>query len=111
MCCHDLGDADPWCGGGPQAVTNPENTLYAVKRLIGRKFTDKEVQSVKKLVPYKIIKADNSEDAWVEAGGKRLSPSQVGQAGRQPAMAGDHARSLKPRGGTVVSRGAARRPC
>lgn len=61
-----------------QAVTNPENTLYAVKRLIGRKFTDKEVQNVKKLVPYKIIKADSSEDAWVEAGGKRLSPSQVG---------------------------------
>jgi len=61
-----------------QAVTNPENTLYAVKRLIGRKFTDKEVQGVKKLVPYKIIKADTSDDAWVEAGGKRLSPSQVG---------------------------------
>lgn len=58
-------------------MTNPENTLSAVKRLIGRKFTDKEVQSVKNLVPYKIIKADNSEDAWVEAGGKRLSPSQV----------------------------------
>ena len=61
-----------------QAVTNPENTLYAVKRLIGRKFGDKEVQNVMKLVPYKICKADNSEDAWVEAGGKRLSPSQVG---------------------------------
>jgi len=61
-----------------QAVTNPENTLYAVKRLIGRKVTDKEVQNVKKLVPYKIIKADSSDDAWVEAGGKKLSPSQVG---------------------------------
>jgi molecular chaperone DnaK len=60
-----------------QAVTNPENTLYAVKRLIGRKYTDKEVQNVSKLVPYKIVKADSSDDAWVEAGGKRLSPSQV----------------------------------
>lgn len=85
-----VGDADPWCGGGPQAVTNPENTLYAVKRLIGRKFTDKEVQSVKKLVPYKIIKADNSEDAWVEAGGKRLSPSQVGPAGSLSWLATTH---------------------
>ena len=61
-----------------QAVTNPHDTLYAVKRLIGRKFTDKEVQNVSKLVPYKIVKADSSDDAWVEAGGKRLSPSQVG---------------------------------
>lgn len=59
-------------------MTNPENTLYAVKRLIGRKVGDKEVQNVKKLVPYKIIKADSSDDAWVEAGDKKLSPSQVG---------------------------------
>lgn len=59
-------------------MTNPENTLYAVKRLIGRKVGDKEVQNVKKLVPYKIIKADSSDDAWVEAGEKKLSPSQVG---------------------------------
>jgi len=61
-----------------QAVTNPENTLYATKRLIGRRFTDNEVNQVKKLVSYKIVKADGRDDAWVEAGGKKLSPSQVG---------------------------------
>ncbi len=61
-----------------QAVTNPHNTLYAVKRLIGRKYGDAAVQNVSKLVPYKVVKADTSDDAWVEAGGKRLSPSQVG---------------------------------
>jgi len=61
-----------------QAVTNPLNTLYATKRLIGRKFGDKEVSDVQKLVPYEILKADNSSDAWVQAGGKKYSPSQVG---------------------------------
>lgn len=61
-----------------QAVTNPENTLYATKRLIGRKYNDKEVQGLTKLVPYKITKADSSEDAWVEAQGKKYSPSQIG---------------------------------
>ena len=61
-----------------QAVTNPENTLYAVKRLIGRKFADKEVKDISKLVPYEIVKAENGPDAWVEAGGKKYSPSQVG---------------------------------
>jgi len=61
-----------------QAVTNPLNTLYATKRLIGRKFGDKEVNEVMKLVPYEICKADNSSDAWVKAGGKKYSPSQVG---------------------------------
>jgi molecular chaperone DnaK len=59
-----------------QSVTNPENTLFAIKRLIGRKFDEKEVQKDISLVPYKIIKADNG-DAWVEANGKKLSPPEV----------------------------------
>ncbi len=59
-----------------QAVTNPENTLFAIKRLIGRRNDDKAVAKDKKLVPYKIVKADNG-DAWVEAHGEKYSPSQV----------------------------------
>ena len=59
-----------------QAVTNPENTLFAIKRLIGRNHTDPMVEMDKDLVPYKIVKADNG-DAWVEAHGKNYSPSQV----------------------------------
>ena len=61
-----------------QAVTNAENTLYAVKRLIGRSFDDKEIKEVQNLVPYSIVKAPNSTDAWVEAQGKAMSPSQIG---------------------------------
>ena len=59
-----------------QAVTNPENTLFAVKRLIGRNFEDKSVKKDISRVPFKIIKADNS-DAWLEARGKKYSPSQI----------------------------------
>ena len=59
-----------------QSVTNPRNTLYAVKRLIGRKFTEKEVQKDIDLMPYKIAAADNG-DAWVEVRGNRLAPQQV----------------------------------
>jgi len=59
-----------------QAVTNPKNTLFAVKRLIGRKFDEKAVQKDIHLMPYPIIKADNG-DAWVEAQGKKLAPPQV----------------------------------
>ena len=59
-----------------QAVTNPMNTIFAVKRLIGRRYDDPMVEKDKKLVPYKIIKASNG-DAWVEAGGKSYSPSQI----------------------------------
>ncbi|MBU2871928.1 molecular chaperone DnaK [Colwellia sp. E2M01] len=59
-----------------QAVTNSNNTLFAIKRLIGRKFSDQEVQKDIKLAPYKIVKADNG-DAWVEVNGKALSPQEV----------------------------------
>jgi molecular chaperone DnaK len=59
-----------------QAVTNPENTLFAIKRLIGRKFDSEPVRKDISLVPYKIIKADNG-DAWVEARGKKYSPPEI----------------------------------
>jgi molecular chaperone DnaK len=59
-----------------QAVTNPENTLFAVKRLIGRRFSDDVVQRDIKMVPYKIVEADNG-DAWVEAHGKKMAPPEI----------------------------------
>ena len=59
-----------------QAVTNPENTIFAVKRLIGRRYDDPMVEKDKKLVPYKIVKGDNG-DAWIEVAGKKHSPSQI----------------------------------
>jgi len=61
-----------------QAVTNPTNTLSAVKRLIGRSFQEKLVKDVQKIVPYKLVKADGSDDCWVEAQGNKYSPSQIG---------------------------------
>ncbi len=59
-----------------QAVTNPENTLFAVKRLIGRRYDDKVVAKDRDMVPYNIVKADNG-DAWVEAQGKKMAPPEV----------------------------------
>ncbi len=59
-----------------QAVTNPENTFFAIKRLIGRRYDDPLVNKDQKLVPYQIVKADNG-DAWVDSHGKKYSPSQI----------------------------------
>ncbi|MGZ5101033.1 MAG: Hsp70 family protein, partial [Usitatibacter sp.] len=72
-------DNDEILVGAPakrQAVTNAKNTLFAVKRLIGRKFEEKEVQKDINLMPYRIVKADNG-DAWVEVRGKKIAPQQV----------------------------------
>ena len=72
-------DTDEKLVGQPakrQAVTNPENTLFAVKRLIGRNFDDETVKKDIQSVPFKIIKADNN-DAWIETRGKKYSPSQI----------------------------------
>ncbi|MEK6613873.1 MAG: molecular chaperone DnaK [Candidatus Binatota bacterium] len=59
-----------------QAITNPENTIFAVKRLIGRRYDDSMVQKAMKVLPYKVVRADNG-DAWVEIRGKRYSPAEI----------------------------------
>jgi Molecular chaperone len=59
-----------------QAVTNPENTLFAIKRLIGRRFQDEEAQRDKAIMPYKIVEADNG-DAWLEVKGQKMAPPQI----------------------------------
>jgi len=71
-------DGEVLCGASAkrQAVTNPRNTLYAVKRLIGRRFEEKEVQKDIDLMPFSIVKADNN-DAWVEVRGKKIAPQEV----------------------------------
>src|SRR5437870_4542360 len=59
-----------------QAITNPENTVFAIKRLIGRRYEDAEVQKAMKVLPYKVVRADNG-DAWVEVRGKKYSPAEI----------------------------------
>src|SRR6058998_2717877 len=59
-----------------QAITNPDNTISAVKRLIGRRYDDPLVQKAMKVLPYKVVRADN-EDTWVEIRGKRYSPAKI----------------------------------
>src|SRR4029077_7013481 len=72
----DEGDILVGASAKRQAVTNPKHTFYAVKRLIGRKFDEKEVQKDINLMPYKIVKADNG-DAWIEERGRKLAPPQI----------------------------------
>ena len=68
-----------------QAVTNPENTVFAIKRLIGRKFTDSEVKKDMGMVPYKIVEGTNG-DAWVEIKGKKYSPAEISASVRPCAL-------------------------
>ena len=59
-----------------EVITNPKNTLYAIKRLIGRRYEDEEVQRDIKIMPFDIVRADNG-DAWIEVKGKKMAPPQI----------------------------------
>jgi molecular chaperone DnaK len=61
-----------------QAITNPLNTVYAAKRLIGRSITDKQVKEIEQTIPYKLVKSDANDDCWVQCGDDKYSPSQIG---------------------------------
>ena len=90
-----------------QAVTNPEKTIFAVKRLIGRRYEDPTTEKDKDLVPYQIVRGDNG-DAWVESRGERYAPSQISSYVRgkmkEPAEAylGEPTEGAPSRGGVVV---------
>src|SRR5437867_13282270 len=76
LACTDNGGRLFWQIARRQAITNPENTVFAIKRLIGRRYEDAEVQKAMKVLPYKIVRADNG-DAWVEVRGKKYSPAEI----------------------------------
>src|SRR3989304_3942401 len=60
----------------PQRVTNPENTLFSIKRVMGRRYEEERVQEALKVLPYRVVRADNG-DAWVEVRGRRYSPPEI----------------------------------
>jgi len=76
VACNDDGEVLVGQAAKRQAVTNPHNTLYSIKRLIGRRYNDEVVQRDKDMVPYNIVKADNG-DAWVEASGESMAPPEI----------------------------------
>src|SRR5208282_5707246 len=76
VACSDSGERRVGQSAKRQAVTNPTNTVYAVKRLIGRRYDDPMVAKDKSMVPYGIVRGENG-DAWVEARGEKYSPSQI----------------------------------